>query len=52
VFCAHVGLRSTWRGVPAVIHARTDRRRVVEEPLGHDQATTPRMAFRPRGLED
>jgi hypothetical protein len=50
--CAHVGLRSTWRGVPAVIHGRRDRGRVVEEPLGADASTTPRLAFRPRGLGD
>lgn len=32
-YAAHLGLRSTWRGLPAVIHAHAADRVVLEEPL-------------------
>ncbi len=50
IYSCHVGYRSTLRGLPAVIHARADRGKVVEDWLGVDGAPLPRAAFRFHGM--
>ncbi len=47
---AHVGLRSTLHGRPAVIHAHTGRGRVMEEALAFQLADDLRAAYRVPGL--
>lgn len=50
-YAAHLGIRSTWRGVPAVIHAHALRRRVLEEPLEAELAEALRQVWRAPGVE-
>ena len=52
LYVAHVGIRSTWFGQPAVIHARVNRRRVYEEPLTGAIGDALRAAYRHPALED
>ena len=50
LYPAHMGIRSTKDGLPAVIHARADRRKVIEELMAHDVQATLRRVYRPRML--
>jgi cell wall-associated NlpC family hydrolase len=45
----HVGIAASRDGVPTVIHAYAQRRRVVEEPLTHDLADALIGAWRIEG---
>jgi hypothetical protein len=48
---AHMGIKTTLHDVPHVLHARIDRRKVVEEPILHEVASSLRRAYRPFAFE-
>lgn len=49
----HCGIRTTYHGRPAVIHAHRTRGKVIEEPLDQSRAVVgrPTAAFRLPGVE-
>ena len=51
IYAAHLGIRSTWHGLPAVIHAHASRRLVMEEPLSAGMGATLASAWRHLELE-
>lgn len=47
LFPAHIGIRTTVDGLPYVVHARVNRRKVCEEPISYELADALRRAYRP-----
>lgn len=50
-FCAHLGVLSMKHGVEHVINARTDRGKVIEEPMVGDPWAKLAAVIRPPELE-